>query len=84
MKKILIPLVAALIASSASMASAQIYNPRGGDAAPPVVLMHQPTNIDTSGAAGFGGFATTTRNLRGGDAAPSSVVVNPQDAIIEH
>ncbi|PWJ79463.1 hypothetical protein C7441_11573 [Pseudaminobacter salicylatoxidans] len=81
MKKIVIPIVAALIASSASMANAQIYNPRGGDAPPPVILMHPPTNIDITGAAGFGGFATTTHNLRGGDAAPSSVVVTPPSSI---
>jgi len=81
MNKIIIPLVAALIASSASVANAQVYNPRGGDAAPPVVLFHAPTNIDINGAAGFGGFATTTQNLHGGDAAPSSVVVNPPSTI---
>lgn len=77
MKKILIPLALAIITSSATFASAQIYNPHGGDAAPPVILFHPPTNIDVTGAAGFGGFATTTPNLHAGDAAPSSVVVNP-------
>jgi hypothetical protein len=40
-------------------------------------------SIDITGAAGFGGFATSSRNLRDGDAAPSSVVVNPQDVMIQ-
>ncbi len=81
MKKIIIPIALGIVAASASMASAQFFNPRGGDAAPPVVLFHPPTNIDITGRAGFGGFATTTPNIRGGDAAPSSVVVNPPTSL---
>lgn len=77
MKNIIIPLAVAFITSSASLAMAQAFNSRDGDSAPPVFLVHPPTNFDITGRAGFGGFATTTPNLRDGDAAPSSVVVNP-------
>jgi hypothetical protein len=161
MKKLIIPLAAVLVASSASLAMAQEYNPRFGDAAPPVNVVRPPANYGISGTAGFGaygphrhygvrgvhhgayvphhrtygiggvaryraygpryygfgagpryygigaygppmyygmgtygigagigggvgfgGFATTTRNLRSGDAAPSSVIVNPQSVEI--
>ncbi|PSJ64046.1 hypothetical protein [Pseudaminobacter soli (ex Li et al. 2025)] len=171
MKKLIIPFAALLVASSASLAMAQDYNSRMGDAAPPVNVVRPPANYGISGtrglgaygphrhygvrgvhhgayvpyhrsygigrvvhhrvygprhygfgaygpryygigaygsryygfgaygapryygigagygmggggAVGFGGFATTTRNMRGGDAAPSSVIVNPQSVEI--
>jgi hypothetical protein len=156
MKKLIIPLAAVLVASSASLAMAQEFNPRFGDAAPPVNVVRPPVNYGgvagfgayrphrhvvhrvghygihapyhryygfgrvvrhgpryygfgagpryygigaygppmyygmgtygigagMGGGVGFGGFATTTRNMRGGDAAPSSIIVNPQSVEI--
>jgi hypothetical protein len=56
MKKLIIPLAAFLVASSASLAMAQEYNPRMGDAAPPVNVVRPPANYGTSGTAGFGAY----------------------------